>query len=158
MRRFSPICWTSTKLRGKTKKRVSKWLEKISNRDFYKTPSDEVLRHRREFYSLRGRSDDQTISWLERVQSQINRCAFPLLMSPEYLLIDKFVCSVNEDERELIRCVDASTIWDLFEYLFSQTNATDNFQSNGANAIDERIQHNQDISHIVIIIIGNACN
>lgn len=87
------------------------------NLNLYQAPSIEILRHRREFYGLLQGSEEQTTTWLNRIQSQIDRCEFPSFMSREYLLIDKFVCALNDDEREFIRSVSTWTLMELNEYL-----------------------------------------
>lgn len=84
---------------------------------FYKTPSTEILRHRREFYGLWKRCDDQIGTWLDRVQNQIDRCEFPSVLSCEYLLIDKLVCELNDDERAFIQSANTWTLLDLKSYL-----------------------------------------
>lgn len=86
------------------------------NLNLYKTPSTEIIRHRKEFYGLWKRCDDQTTTWLNRLQNQINRCAFPPVMSREYLLIDKFVCELDGDERELIQSVNTWTLSELIDH------------------------------------------
>lgn len=90
------------------------------NLSFYKTPSDEILRHRRAFYVLWKRCDDHPTTWLNRVQSQINRCEFPPLMSHEFLLVDKFACEVDDEYREFIQSVDTWTLDQLMEYFSHQ--------------------------------------
>lgn len=85
--------------------------------DLYKIPSNEILRHRKEFYGLWKRCDDQSTTWLNRVQSKINHCRFPPVMSREYLLIDKFVCALDDDdEREYIQSVSTWTLSELKKY------------------------------------------
>lgn len=82
----------------------------------YKLPSNEILRHRKAYYDLCKRHDDETETWLNRIQSQINRCEFPSVMSREYLLIDKFVCELDKDQRNFIQSVDTWTLEQLKEY------------------------------------------
>lgn len=91
----------------------------------YKTPSEEILRHRKEFYSLSRQSDDQTASWLTRIQSQIIRCEFPPLISREYLLIDRFICDLNANAREFIQSVDTWTLQQLNKYFVDQNIVND---------------------------------
>lgn len=93
--------------------------------NLYKTPSDEILRHRKELYNLWRRIDDQTATWLNRVQRQIDRCDFPPLISREFLLIDRFVCDLNANAREFIQSVDTWTLDQLNEYFADQNIVTD---------------------------------
>lgn len=90
------------------------------NSNFYKTPSTEIIRHRKEFYNLWKRCDDETGTWLNRLQSQIHLCEFPPVMSHEYILIDKFVCELNDNEREFIQSVDTWSLEQLTEYFLRQ--------------------------------------
>lgn len=92
----------------------------MSNLGLYKTPSNEIVRHRRAFYGLWKRCDDQTGTWLDRVQNQIRLCEFPPILSPEYLLIDKFVCELGDDERTLIQSIDTWTLMDLTDFADQQ--------------------------------------
>lgn len=91
-----------------------------SNLNLYKTPSDEILRKRKEFYNLWRRCDDQPTIWMHRAQNQMNRCDFPPFMSREYLLIDKFVCQLNDNERKFIQSVNTWTLTELIEYFGGQ--------------------------------------
>lgn len=90
------------------------------NSNLYKTPSTKIIRHRKEFYSFWKRCDDETGTWLNRLQSQINLCEFPPVMSREYLLIDKFVCELEDDERAFIYSIDTWTLEQLTEYFLHQ--------------------------------------
>lgn len=92
----------------------------MAHLDLYETPSNEILRHRRGFYDLWKRCDDQTAAWLDRVQSQISLCEFPPLISREYLLIDKFLCELDDDERAFIQSVDTWTLIKLKDFVERQ--------------------------------------
>lgn len=96
------------------------------NLNLYKPPSNGVLHHRKEFYDLWRRCDDQTATWLKRIQSQIKRCEFPSLITYEYLLIDKFVCELNPNARDFIQSIEAWTLEKLNECFIDQNIATDN--------------------------------
>lgn len=95
------------------------------NLNFYKTPSCEILQYRKEFYGLSRRSDDQTATWMKLVQSHINRCKFPPLISREYLLIDRFICNLNSNAKEFVQSVDTWTLQQLNEYFVDQNIVTD---------------------------------
>lgn len=107
---------------------------------FYKTPSDEIIRYRKEFYGLWRRCDDETATWLNRVQSLINHCEFPPVLSREYLLIDRFVCELNPNAREFIQSVSTWTLEQLKEYFFDQKIVPNN-RVNVNISIDETIEH-----------------
>lgn len=86
----------------------------IFNLDFYEMPSNEILRHRREFYSLSRRSDDQSTTWLKRIRNCIRRCDFPAILV-EFLLFDRFVCGLNDNGLKSVRSVSKS--WTLKQLL-----------------------------------------
>lgn len=103
----------------------------------YKIPSDTVLKHRKVFYDLWRRSDDHTKTWLNRVQNCIRRCKFPKLI--EYLLIDKFMCELNRDEKTSIRLeANAWSLEQLIAYLDCQ-----NIAVGRADKGDGKIDQNQ---------------
>lgn len=139
------------------------------NLNLYKTPSIEIVRHRKEFYGLWTRCDDEPASWLNRVQIQINRCEFPAVISREFLLIDKFVCELNDEQREFIHKANTWTLAELIDYFANRKG------SNGANpatTIDKSIHHNKQqipssslaspsmvaIKCEFVSIHGNRCN
>lgn len=96
------------------------------NLNLYKTPSNEILQHRKQFYGLWKRCDDQTASLLKRLQNQIDCCAFPPMISREYILIDKFMCELDPMARQMFRRVGTWTLVELIEYLTSRNaNVTD---------------------------------
>lgn len=115
--------------------------ELIYDMDLYKIPSDTVIKHRRAFYSLWRRSDDRTMTWLNRVRNSIRRCEFPKLV--EYLLIDRFVCELNRIERDSIRAATSANTWSLgqiiqyFDTILDSTGEIDAY-------IDENMNFNQD--------------
>lgn len=111
--------------------------------NLYKAPSNEILQHRKEFHGMWKRFDDEPTIWLDRLQSQFNRCDFPLLMSREYILIDRFVCELNDDEREFIQSVNTWTLMELNEYFLNQKTSADNLEMNATNTADETIYHKQ---------------
>lgn len=88
--------------------------------NLYKAPSNEILQNRKEFYNLQRQCDEQTKTWLNRVRGHIDRCEFPRLVSTEYLLIDKFVCELNANAREIIQSVHTWTFEQLEEYFVDQ--------------------------------------
>lgn len=110
--------------------------------NLYKAPSNDILRHRREFYGLWKRCDDQTGTWLNRVQSHIDCCEFPPVLSLEYILIDKFVCELGDDEREFVQSVDIWTLEQLKEY----------FQHQEADTVDYIVDGNRQTAPLSSVI------
>lgn len=106
----------------------------------YTAPTDDIIRQRREFYSLWRRCDDETGTWLNRIESLINCCEFPPILSWEYLLIDKFVCELNPNAREFIQSDDTWTLAKLKEYFFDQKVVSNN-RVNVNIEIDETVEH-----------------
>lgn len=100
----------------------------------YKSPSNAIIANRKAFYGLKRRNGECIQTWFERVRSHINHCKFPKIM--EFLLIDKFMCGLNSDEMESIRCVDIWSFRKLREYLRDeafidgQTNTNVNIEFN----------------------------
>lgn len=109
------------------------------NLDLYKTPSAEILQHRREFYGMSRRYDDQSGPWLSQVQRQLNRCQFPELLSREYLLIDRFVCELNSNARGFVQSVDSWTLAQLEQYFVDQNIVSDH-RVNVSISIDSTIE------------------
>lgn len=95
------------------------------NLNLYKTPSNEILWHRKEFYSLQRKKNEQTNSWSIRVKCCFDRCEFPPLISHEYLLIDKFVSDLNDNAKEFVQGVDTWTLKELREYFIDCNIVTD---------------------------------
>lgn len=121
-------------------------IEPLDALDLYKIPSDAVLKHRKEFYSLARRKNDQTKIWLNRVQEHIKHCKFPKLV--EYLLIDRFVCELNRAEKNSIRAVaETWVLKQLSEYLGNGLTDTEHRDANE----DECIDTNQDKPSIDIV-------
>lgn len=112
------------------------------NLNLYKTPSNEVLRKRKEFYGLWKKNVDQTTEWLNQVQSQINRCEFPTLISREYLLIDKCLCELDDSEREFIQSVNTWTLTELNEYFVHRKKETDSTTADTNNQVNETVHLN----------------
>lgn len=72
----------------------------VNNLNSYKIPTVEILQNRREFYGLQRKYDDNTTTWLKRIENCIRCCEFPAFV--EYLLIDRFVCGLNANELKSI--------------------------------------------------------
>lgn len=88
--------------------------ETIFNVEIYKIPSKEILRNRQVFYGLWRSSDDETATWLKRVQNCIHCCDFPTIIM-ELLLFDRFVCGLDANELESLQSVNES--WTLKQLL-----------------------------------------
>lgn len=140
------MCTLSIISKSQSKVRLkSTMADSEGNRNLYKTPPNEILRHRKKFYGLTKRCDD-TASWMSRLQSQISRCEFPPVLSREFLLIDRFVCELTDNETEFLRRTNTWTLMELTEYL-----------------IDRNISTNRDvvscmnISLFVVVVMIRCC-
>lgn len=122
-----------------------------SNLNLYQVPSNDILRYRKEFYDLWRRIDDPSMTWLNRVQNQIERCEFPPLMSREYILIDRFMCELNDDEKDIVGTVEAWTPTELTEYFLHQKQTNDH-QMNEASAITESIDQHSEVRSSPLLI------
>lgn len=80
----------------------------IGDSILYKSPSEAAIKNRREFYALRKKRGETTKKWLERVCTHASCCEF--LTLTEYILIDKFVCGLNNEEIESILNTDTWTL------------------------------------------------
>lgn len=115
-------------------------VDALSHLILYKTPSIEIIRHRKEFYGLWKRCDDQTFTWLNRVQNKIDRCEFPPVLSRDYLLVDRFVCALDDDERKFVQSVNTWTLKELQDYFDHRQADTDYGIQSSQTAIDENEQ------------------
>lgn len=113
----------------------------ICDWDSYKTPSNTVLKNRREFYSLQRKRREPTDQWLSRVKSCIRHCEFPTTI--EFLLIDRFVCELNGAELKIIQSANTWTLNQLLECFLDKNNDTGNIEAN--SAVDENVNQNQNI-------------
>lgn len=114
--------------------------------NLYQTPSLEILQYRKDFYGLLRRSDEQSAAWLKLVKNQMNRCEFPMLISRDYLLIDRFICNLNSNAREFVQSVDTWTLQKLNEYFVDQDIVTAN-RVNVTISIDAAIDE-QEVSSL----------
>lgn len=102
--------------------RKQKMIRKVL--DSYKIPSKEILRHRNVFFGLWRRSDDQTTTWLKRVQNCIRRCEFPTNII-ELLVFNRFVSGLNSNELKSIQKAKKSwTLKQLLEHFSKKNNDT----------------------------------
>lgn len=112
-------------------------VQSINDLQLYKIPSDAVINHRKEFYGLVRKKGDQTKTWLNQIQKQIKRCKFS--KSFEYLLIDKFVCELNRDEKNSMRT--AADTWSqnqLNQYCDNKMSGTEIHNEKEDMYIDEQ--------------------
>lgn len=122
------------------------------NLDLYKTPSAKILRERKEFYGLWRRCDYQIPEWLNRVQSHFNRCEFPALISLEYLLIDKFVCELDHNEKECIQSEDTWTLTKLNEFFVHRKMTTETDIADKNINVNQTFDQNPEISSSVALL------
>lgn len=114
-------------------------VDQLYDWDLYKSPSNEILRNRRAFYGLQRKKHERMQQWLKRVQSSIRRCEFPKIV--EFLLIDRFVCGLNNTELKTIQSVHTWTLKRLVDMFLSQNIEPEPTESNSAH--DEFIIPNQ---------------
>lgn len=76
--------------------------------NLYKIPPNEILENRKEFYRLQRGIGESIEMWLNEVQNHGNCCDFSKFV--ELILIDKFFCELNNDERDFIR---SKHLWSL---------------------------------------------
>lgn len=124
--------------------------------DTYKTPSTDVMRHRREFYSLWKRCDDQIVTWLDRVQNQIDRCEFPSVLSRKYLLLDKFVCELDDNERAFVQSVDIWTLENLKGY-FNVSKENTGHRVNENTATSKSVDQNLEVPLTSSLLVAVRC-
>lgn len=129
----------------------------ICDLNLYKTPSTEILQHRKEFYGLWKRCDDKTVSLFNRVQCQMDRCDFPPLISREYLLIDKFVCELNHDAREFICSVGTWTLMELNEYFFKRNKCNSDVEDSSTASKSDKAIHDDEQRDLSPLMIAVKC-
>lgn len=96
-------------------------VETIFDLNLYEIPLTKALKYHRAFYGLWRRSDDQTTTWLKRVQNCIRHCEYPTI-SMEFFLFDRFICGLTVNELKSIQSVKKS--WSLKQLMehFSKGN------------------------------------
>lgn len=87
-------------------------------RDLYKAPKKEILKNRKAFYELKRRKSESIDKWLQRIQKCIDCCDFPDFV--EFLVIDRFVCSLNKAEMEIILNTEAWSLKQLLEHFLNR--------------------------------------
>lgn len=126
------------------------------NLTLYRTPTSEILRHRKEFYGALQGNEEKTSEWLNRIQRQLDRCEFPKFINAEYLLIDKFVCELSDDEREAIGTVNIWTLMELNEYVVNRNGSIDNVAVSATVDIPIR-QHQRPSSLSLASMVAVKC-
>lgn len=87
---------------------------------FYQTPPKLVLQSRKIFYSLQKLKEEPVLEWLRRLKIGLDRCVFGTLA--DFLLIDKFICELSNDEiHELMGYIGTLSVDRLLEALDGQT-------------------------------------
>lgn len=67
----------------------------------YEIPSSTIIDHRIEFYAMHKESTEALERWLYRVRRSADYCQFGTLR--DFLLMDKFVCELNNDDIQILR-------------------------------------------------------
>lgn len=93
-------------------------VETVFNLQSYKIQSNEIIQNRRAFYGLLRRSEDKTTTWLKQVQNCVRRCEYPKIIM-EFLLFDRFICELNDNELPSMESVNKSwTLQQLLEHFY----------------------------------------
>lgn len=87
--------------------------------DLYKTPTDKIRKNRSKFYHLRRQGNESLANWLSRAEGVINRCGYPSFMI-EFLLIDRFICGLDNTEMATIQLADTWSLQRIAEYFVRQ--------------------------------------
>lgn len=99
-------------------------LKAMTDLNAYKIPTKKIRDQRKVFYDLHRNDAEPSDSWLKRVECAVNRCEFPVFA--KFLLIDKFMCELTNDEIELILQSDVRRrTWSykqLREFIFNPRN------------------------------------
>lgn len=109
----------------------------ILNEIQYKSPSDDILMNRQEFYFLHRQNDESVANWLNRVKNRVNCCKFPKFMI-EFLVIDKFVCGLTDTEMVTMRCAMTWSFKQILEY-FSNENVEKIATEEGGEHLNQNI-------------------
>lgn len=75
-------------------------LKAMTNLNLYKIPSKIIRQNRKIFHDLHRNDAEPMELWLDRVESALNRCEYPVFA--KFLLIDKFMSEMNNDEIEIM--------------------------------------------------------
>lgn len=94
----------------------------------YEIPSEEIRQNRKIFYSLRRECDERMKSWLDRVQTRSNCCAF--VKFSNFLVIDKFTCGLKDNEMKLIGSSSTWTLAQLEKYLSNEIIQAESMSAN----------------------------
>lgn len=90
----------------------------IRKQVLYEAPKKEIVKNRKVFYELKRREKESVDKWLQRVQKCIECCDFPEFM--EFLVIDRFVCGLDNTEMEIILKTAAWSLKQLLEHFLDQ--------------------------------------
>lgn len=105
----------------------------------YKIPSHEILKKRRKFYGSRKEVGESVERWLKRVQLCIDYCEFPKGII-EFLLIDRYICELNDNELKAIERVDTWSVEQLLRYYLNDQNVKHTASIAENDAVDEDVK------------------
>lgn len=77
----------------------------------YKTPSTAVFHNRQQFHATHKVPSETTSDWFKRLQLFIEKCEFESLS--EYMLIEKFISGLNDEDFQKISQVSTWTTEEL---------------------------------------------
>lgn len=125
-------------------------VETIFDLNLYEIPSNKALKYHRAFYGLWRRSDDQTTTWLKRVQNCIRHCQYPTI-TMEFLLFDRFICGLTANELKSIQSVKKS--WSLKQLMEHFSNESNDIAIRGHNELANSVIDHQNVSQMENITI-----
>lgn len=124
-------------------------LKAMTNLNVYKIPSNKIRQNRKSFLNLH-RNDAEPINlWLDRVESAINRCEYPVFA--KFLLIDKFVSEINDDEIELMLRSDVRRRTWSYKQLREYAVHKDMQKINGDIVLDKNAESNDEMIPLNLI-------
>lgn len=95
--------------------------------NFYETPSEAILQNRNAFYLSQKDNAEPIAQWFYRIRQSIENCNFGSLT--DFLLIDKFICSLNSEEVRWIRKTDMWSLDQWINAIIDQLNTETNPQN-----------------------------
>lgn len=93
--------------------------ESLVHSNFYQTPAERVLQSRKTFYLTQKQHTESIADWLWRIRECINNCDFGELN--DFLLIDKFIGELGNDEVQSFRNVQAWKLDQLYETVLNHS-------------------------------------
>lgn len=109
----------------------------------YETPSVTAFHNRRQFHAAQKTQNESISDWFKRLQKLNNRCNFQKVT--DYMLIDKFVSGLSDDDFSKISKVAAWTAQEMIlvvignAHIFKTTSSKDDDEDIQSNNIEQII-------------------